>query len=199
MAEYTQEQIDTMIADKVAESRKGYFSQEDFDKKIMSETDRRVETGIQKGLETTRTKWEKEISDKANLTAEQLAKKDYDDKLTDLSTREKAMLKRNNSLEARDMLTEAQIPKSQYDKVISMLVSDDEAVTKSNVTNFIEMFTSTKTDLETAMKTKFSNIPAPKIGNGDGTLTKADFIKMPYSQKLELKLNSPEVYKTFIK
>lgn len=199
MAEFTQEQIDKMIADKVAESRKGYFSQEDLDKKVMSEVDRRVETGIQKGLETSKTKWESDFSERAKLSADELAKKDFDERMKDVSSRELEIRKRANKLEARDMLSEAQIPKSQYDKVIGMLVSDDEAITKANVQGFIEMFTSTKTELETKIKSEFSNIPKPKVGSGDGTLSKDDFIKMPYAQKLLLKQTNPEVYKTFIK
>ena len=199
MAEFTQEQIDTMIAEKVAESRKGYFSQEDLDKKVMSEVDRRVETGIQKGLETSKTKWESDFSERAKMSADEVAKKDFDARMHDVSTRELEIRKKANKLEARDMLSEAQIPKSQYDKVISMLVSDDEAVTKTNVQNFIEMFTTTKTELETKIKSEFSNIPKPKIGTGDGVLTEDEFIKMPYSQKLKLKQTNPEVYKTFMK
>jgi len=200
MAEFTQEQIDKMIADKVAEAKLGLFSEEDVVKRVTSESDRRVESGIQKGLETQKQKWEKEYSDKANLTADQLAKKDFETKLGDLTAREVAMMKRANNLEARDMLTEAQIPKSQYDKVINMLVSDDTDITKSQVQNFIDMFSENKTEIETRIRSEYSTVPKPNGGQGNAdAITKESFKALPYSAKLKLKQTSPEIYKEFMK
>lgn len=43
--------------------------------RVTSETDRRVESGIQKGLETSKLKWETEYSERAKLSADELAKK----------------------------------------------------------------------------------------------------------------------------
>ena len=199
MAEFTQEQIDIMIADKVAEAKKGLFSEEDVLKRVNTEADKRVESGIQKGLETKKASWESEYSERAKLTADQLAKKDFDDKYKDLSVRELAIKKRANNLEARDMLTEAQIPKAQYDKIIGMLVSDDSDVTKTNVQGFINMFSETKTEIETRIKSEYSNVPKPKIGGADETLTKDNFNKLGYADKLKLKQTQPEVYKEFMK
>lgn len=199
MAEYTQEQLDQLLADKLAEATKGLYTEEDLVKKVTSEVDRRVETGIQKGLETQKQKWERELSERANLTAEELAKKNFEEKLSSLTTREKDILRRSNTLEAKDMLADAQIPKAQYDKIIGMLVSDDSDTTKANVQNFIDMFSNTKTEIETRVKSEFTKIPSPKTGTGNDTVTKDDFIKMTYADKLKLKTSNPDLYKEFIK
>ena len=199
MADYTQEQLDLIIAEKVAEANKGLFTEEELQKRVTSETDRRVETGIQKGLETQKQKWERELSEKANLSAEQLAQKNFEEKLKEVSNKELEINKRANKLEAKSMLSDAQIPKAQYDKIIGMLVSDDAERTKDNVQNFIDMFNATKVDIETKVKSEFTKIPSPRVGIGNDVITKDDFIKMTYSDKLKLKTSNPDLYKEFIK
>lgn len=195
MAEYTQEQLDQMIAD----AKKGLFSEEDLNKKVMSEVDRRVESGIQKGLETQKQKWEQEFTQKANMTAEELAKKNLEEKEKLVSQKERDILRRANNIDAKDMLSDAQIPKSQYEKVIAMLVTDDAETTKANVQNFINVFNETKTEIETRVKTEFSKVPPPKGVPNTDTVTKADFMKMPYGEKLKFKASNPEMYKEFLK
>ena len=199
MAEYTQEQLDQILAEKLAEATKGLYTEDDLQRKVMSEVDRRVETGIQKGLETQKQKWERELSERAKLSAEELARKDFEEQLQAVTKKEREIQKKANMLDAKDMLADAQIPKAQYDKIIGMLVSDDSETTKANVQNFIDMFTNTKVEIETKVKSEFTKIPSPKTGTGNETVTKDDFIKMSYSEKLKLKTSNPELYKEFIK
>lgn len=198
MAELSQEQLDMLIAEKVAEAKKGLFTPEDLERKVTSEVDRRVETGIQKGLETQRKKWEDEFKTKAQLSAEEIAKKELDEKLSGLSQREKDINKKANLIDAKDLLSDAQVPKSQYDKIIGMLVTDDAETTMANVQNFISMFNETKTEIETKIKSEFSSIPKPKQGD-DKTLTKEGFLKLPYGEKLKLKQSNPDLYNSFLK
>lgn len=196
MAEYTQEQIDAMIA----EAKKGLFSEEDLNRKVTAEVDRRVETGIQKGLETQRIKWEEEYSERAKLTAEEIAKKDLEEKAKQVQTQSSELSKRANKLDAKEMLSDANIPKSHYDGFINMLVTDDAEQTKVNVQNFINMFNATKNTIETEVKTQYTNVPKPKQGMGnDGVVTKESFNKMSYKEKVEFKETHPDLYKEFIK
>ena len=98
--EYTQEELDKLVADKIAEATKGMYTEDDLQRKVTAEVDRRVESGIQKGLETQKKKWQEEFEKSATMTAEELAKKkleeqekarkagleviaDYEGKLTD--------------------------------------------------------------------------------------------------------------------
>lgn len=199
MPEFTQEQIDAIVAEKISEAKKGLFTEEDLNKKVVSEVDRRVESGIQKGLETQKQKWEKEFSERAKLSAEDIAKKDFDEKLQTITVKEKEVQKKVNQIEAKSMLTDASIPKSYYDKFIPMLISDDEEVTKANVQSFIDMYVTTKTEIETKIKKELSIIPKPTTGGGDEKTTKDDFKKMGYADKMKFKMTYPELYKEYIK
>lgn len=97
------------------------------------------------------------------------------------------------------MLSEAQIPKSQYDKLMTMLVSDDVDITKSNVQNFIDSYTSSKSEIETRIKSEYTKVPPPKVGPGNEVVTIKEFAKMGYGDKLKFKTTNPEQYKEFIK
>lgn len=191
----TQEQLDNMIA----EAKKGLFNEEELTKRVTAEVDRRVETGIQKGLETQKSKWEKEYAEKANLSAEELAKKEFEEKLQGLSQKEKDIMKKSNELEAKSRLAEANIPKSHYEKFISVLVSDDATVTTANVDNFISMFNETKLDIETKLKKEGTKIVPPEQGKETGVVSKQDFDKMGYADKLKFKQTNPELYAKFMK
>ena len=199
MPELTQEQLDALVAEKIAEAKKGLFTEEDLNKKVTSEVDRRVESGIQKGLETQKQKWEREFAERAKLSAEELAQKDYSEKLQTISAKEQDIKRRANLIEAKELLNEAEIPKSHYDGFMKMLVTDDEAVTKENVNNFITMFKVTKTDIETKVKSELSTISAPKAGSGEKVVDKAAFTKMGYAEKLDFKQKHPDLYKEFMK
>jgi hypothetical protein len=193
--EYTQEQLDAMIA----EAKKGLFSEEELTKRVTAEVDRRVETGIQKGLETQKQKWERELAEKAKMTAEEIAQKDYEEKLSGLTQKEREIKRKANELDAKSKLADANIPKSHYDKFISVLVSDDETATNTNVENFIAMFNETKVDIETRVKSEITKMPAPQQGGSPAGVTKTDFDKMPYSEKLKFKQSNPELYAKFMK
>jgi hypothetical protein len=192
--EYTQEQLDQMKADWVKEATTGLYSEDDFQRKLTAEVDRRVDTGIQKGLDTQRKKWEEEFSKKAQMSAEELAQQKLQEQLGELSTKEKEIAKRANLLQAKEALADAKIPKSQYEKLLNSLVSEDVDSTMSNVQSFIEVYNETKTEIETQIKSAMSNVPAPTTGTNAPPLTKDDFNKLSYTAKMELKKENPDLF-----
>lgn len=187
------------LEQKLAEARKGLFTEEDLNKKVTAEVDRRVESGIQKGIETHKAKWEQEYLEKTKMSAEELAQKQMQEKLEAMTQKEKELGKKANMLEAKSMLSDASVPKSHYDNFINMLVTDNEEVTKANVQNFINMFNATKLDIETKVKSELSKVKNPDKGGQGGAVTKQDFDKMGYSEKMKFKAENPELYKQFIK
>lgn len=194
MPEFTQEQLDQMLAD----AKKGLFTEEELQRKVTAEVDRRVETGIQKGVETQRQKWEREFSERMKLSAEELAKKEFEEKQKELDGKSKEISKKANLLAAKELLSEANIPKKQYENFLGVLVNDSEDATKENVNSFITMFNSTKSELEQTLKAQMSNVPPPKQGDGEKPVSKADFDKMGYAEKIKFKTAHPEDYKKFI-
>lgn len=195
----TQAELDALVSARIEEAKKGLFTEDDLRKKVDSEVDRRVESGIQKGLETQREKLEREIREKLTLSAEEIAKKDFEEKSTLLSVKEKELQKRANKIDATDMLSQASIPKSHYDKFLSVLVTDDSDITKANVQNFINMFNETRQDIETKVKSELSHIPPPKGGQGGGAVTIEDFRKMKYAEKVKFRETNPDLYNKYIK
>lgn len=194
MPEYTQEQLDQMIAD----AKVGLYSREEHERELQREVDRRVESGIQKGLETHSTKIRQEIEEKAKLSAEERARLEVAEKEQAIAVKEKEVLRKTNELEARDLLVGAGVPKDQYTKLLGVFVSEDLETTKKNVQNFIDVFNTTKKDAETAVRSEFSKVPPPSSGGKD-VVNQADFNKLTYAQKLEFKQKSPEVYRQFVK
>lgn len=194
--EYTQEQVDKMVAEAVSKAKEGLYTKEDFDRKLTAEVDRRVETGIQKGLDTYKSKWEQEFQKKASMTAEELAQQKLQEEMKNIKSKESEITKRANLLDARDMLS-GKVPKDYYDKFLNVLVTEDGDTTKQNVENFIDMFNSAKSDIEKNLKKEFTNVTPPGEG-GDKVVSKKDFNTMSYMQKLEFKKNNPEQYKEFV-
>lgn len=196
--ELTQEQLDAMVAEKVAEAKKGLFDETELHKRVTSEVDRRVETGIQKGLDTQKKKWEEEFSKKAQMTADEIADAQLKEKLKEITTREAELNKQSNLLKAKSNLAKAGVPESHYEKIVGMLVSEDETVTSENVENFVSVFNSAKLEIETNVKSQLSNIPKPNLGNGHETVTKQDFDGMKYAEKLAFRDSNPQLYKEFM-
>ena len=192
--EYTQEQIDTMLA----EAKKGLLTEEELTRRVTSEVDRRVETGIQKGIDTNKTKWEEEFLRKQTMTAEEIAAKTVKDAQDILSAKEKEINRKANLTDARELLATAGVPKAQYDKVVNILISEDSEATKVNVQNFIDTFSAMKTEIETQIKSDISKIPPPNQNINKPT-TKTDFDKLGFADKVAFKQTHPDLYKEFIK
>lgn len=197
--EYTQEQLDKLIEDAVKLATKGLYTETELERKVTAEVDRRVESGIQKGIETQKSKWQREFEEKAKLSAEELAQRELQSKISELTSREKEVLRRSNKLEALEKLNGAGVPKSAYDKLLDKLIDEDMDSTNANIESFIGVFNETKSSLETEIKKQFSNIKPPTSPNEPEGITKESFNKMGYQQKLELKQSNPELYNTFMK
>lgn len=196
--ELTKEELEQQIKDAVSEATKGMFTEDDLNRKVTAEVDRRVETGIQKGLETKLAKAKEQWEQENTLSAEELAQKKYEEKFSELSSKEKEIAKQRNELDAKNMFANAEIPKEKYEKMLGVLISDDGEETTSRVQNFIDLYSETKSELETKFKSEYSEVPSPTQGGEEGKMTKEKFDKLSYSEKLEVKTEQPEVYKSIM-
>lgn len=165
--EFTKEQQDH-IDNLVKQSKEGLYTEEDLNSRVTAEVDRRVESGIQKGLETQRAKWEQDYESKAKLSAEEIARMELQEQLDKIAEREVEINKRSNAIDAKDSLTSAGIPKDDYNKFLDLLVSDDQESTNKRVSDFIETFESTKKNIESTIRKELSNVPAPKGNPSSG-------------------------------
>lgn len=186
------------------------YTQEQLDLLLQQEGDRRVTSALktaketweiekQKALEEQRLLIEKELEEKSKLTAEELARKEFESKTKALEEKERAINKRTNLLNAQNELISAGIPKDRYENMLEMLVVDDSEKTNNNVKNFIELYNNTKKEIESSVRSEYSNVPKPETNPTEKTVTKEDFDKMTYSAKLQFKKDSPEMYAKFMK
>jgi|SRR6056297_50659 len=191
---FTKEELTEAIDNAVQKATKGMYSEEDFQQKLQSEVDRRVQSGIEKGVNTQLEKWKQE----QELTAEELAKKKIEERQSELDNISKNLSQKENRLNAINQFSEAGIGKDDYDGMLDLLIDSDPEVTSTKVSTYIDKITSAKSRLEKSLKEKYSKVPSPTSNSGEEGLTKDKFNKMSYSEKIELKNNQPDVYKTFV-
>jgi len=191
---FTKEELTEAIDNAVQKATKGMYSEEDFQQKLQSEVDRRVQSGIEKGVNTQLEKWKQE----QELTAEELAKKKIEERQSELDNISKNLSQKENRLNAINQFSEAGIGKDDYDGMLDLLIDSDPEVTSTKVSTYIDKITSAKSRLEQSLKEKYSKVPSPTSNSGEEGLTKDKFNKMSYSEKIELKNNQPDVYKTFV-
>jgi len=191
---FTKEELTEAIDNAVQKATKGMYSEEDFQQKLQSEVDRRVQSGIEKGVNTQLEKWKQE----QELTAEELAQKKIEERQSELDNISKKLSQKENRLKAINQFSEAGIGKDDYDGMLDLLIDSDPEVTSTKVSTYIDKITSAKSRLEQSLKEKYSKVPSPTSNSGEEGLTKDKFNKMSYSEKIELKNNQPDVYKTFV-
>lgn len=154
------------------------FTEEEFNAKLQSETDKRVS----EALKTAKSKWETEYQEeikKAKDEAEKLAKMNAQEKAEherDEIKKELEDLRLKDTLNemgktARNMLSESEI--NIPDELLSILVTAEAETTKSNVENFITIFNNA---VDKAITEKLKSKP-PKRGGGNG-FTKEDILKI---------------------
>lgn len=199
MPEFTQEQINAMLESARKEAVKGMLTEDEVNRRVTAEVDRRVNSGIEKGIETQKAKWIAEYEKTSKLTAEELAQQKIKEEKDKILAKEREINRKSNLIEAKEMLSSAQIEKDKYDKIIGTLVSDDLELTKANIQSFIDVFNTTKQDLETKIKSTLTNVKPPASTGSGEEVTLESFKKMSYSEKIKFKTEHPEEFKKFMK
>lgn len=159
------------------------FTPQEFD----SEVDKR----IAKALETAKSKWNEEKQDEINR-AEQLAKmsaeerKEAEDKAKaeSLEKREKELNMREYRYEAKHQLEENGLP----DSFVDMVLSDDPATTKNNITAVRSEFDKA---IEVAVTERLKG-KTPQVGGGASQLNK-NLNDMTLSEMTEAYRNNPNL------
>lgn len=186
------------------------YTQEQLDAMLQAEGDRRVTGALktaqekweqqkQVDLENAKLEWAKEVEATAKLTAEEKAQKAMQEKLNEIANRENEISKKANELNAKEKLVGAGVPSSYYGEFLGVMVTPDKDVTEANIDKLIATYNAMKADIETKVKSEFSKVPPPANGNNGGAVTKTDFDKMSYAEKIKFKTEHPEEFIKFIK
>ena len=128
-----------------------------------------------------------------NQTAEEKLQK----ALEKAAEKEKEFALKINKADAISILAGAGFTEAEYSTFIDDIVSSDSERTKRIATSYA---TTRKTVAEATEKGVKASLlqgmtPPPAGGNGGATLTREQFEKMGYAERLLLKQNSPDTYK----
>lgn len=166
------------------------YTQEEVDKLLQAEGDRRVTSALKKQQE--RFEREKAESEKLREMDESQRKEyEYNKKVEELATREREFNLAQNKLEASKIMSEHGLPISFVDYI----VAEDAETMMNNITSFETQW---KAAIADAVNQRLAQ-PAPKSSNATQTgLTKDSFKKMTLAQQSEIYKTNPELYKQMI-
>lgn len=174
------------------------YTQEELDLMLQKEGDRRVSSAQKKWeddmirrLELEKDKWKQDEQEKATLTATELAEKKLKEEMDKIKGRETELLKRENHIKAVEMFSQADVPRDSYEKLLPTFITGDFETTKTNVELFIDVFNTTRTGLETKLKTELSKVPSPEIGARAGA---KKFKDMTVEERMDLKEKNPDAF-----
>lgn len=167
------------------------YTEEELNAKLQAEADRRVT----KALQTAKEKWEQEQAVKieqekelAKLSEEEKAKKQLEMERQSLEKERLEFKKIKLELETTKILDERKLPT----KFAKYLIAEDNEKTLANINEFQESWQQAiQSEIESRLKGKTPQ----KNGNTEvAGVTKEQFKKMGYTQRLELKNSNPELY-----
>ena len=163
------------------------YTQEEVDKLLQQEADRRVTSALKKQAE--KFEREKAESEKLRDMDEQQRKEyEYEKKVKELENKEREFNLMQNKLEASKIMGEHGLPVSFVDYI----VAEDAETMMANITNFETQWRAAVADAVSARIAQ----PAPKGSNVSQTgLTKEAFKKMSLAQQSEIYRTNPELYK----
>ena len=160
-----------------------------------AEFDRRVQKAITTAVSKAQDRWQAITDDKLS-EAEKLAKMSKEEKTQylqqkkekELSEREAAITRKELMAEAKNTLAEKKLP-VELSEVLNY--TDADACSKSIAT--VEK--AFQKAVEDAVKERLKGGEPPKAPQGSNVVTKEEYLKMGYSDRLKLKTENPELYK----
>lgn len=160
-----------------------------------AEFDRRMQKGIETALEKQRSKYEALMNDKlseaeklARMTKEEKAEYQSRKREKELVDREAAITRRELMAEAKNTLAEKKMPV----KLAELLVYTDADTCKKSMEALEAAWQeAVEAGVQDRLKGGTPMTKAPTTP----TVTKEQFAKMGYMERLELKTKSPELYK----
>lgn len=156
------------------------YTQEEVDKLLQQEGDRRVTQALKKQQEAQKL---------ASMSQEEKNEYEYNQKLSELEKREQEIAKKELVMETEKQLGEKGLPA----EAAAFIVAVDAETTKKNITSFEKMFNRA---VEAEINKRIAT-GSPKTGAGNNqAITAEQFKKMNLMQQAELFKTQPELYKS---
>ena len=163
------------------------YTQEEVDKLLQQETDRRVTSALKK----QQKKFEDERAEAEKLKDMDEAQKreyEFEKRVAELEAKEREFALTQNKLSASKVLADRGLPV----QFVDYIVAEDAETMMTNINEFEKAW---KAAISDAVNARLAT-PAPKGSTVSQTgLTKEQFSKMTVSQQSELYRTNPELYK----
>lgn len=164
------------------------YTQEEVDKLLQQETDRRVTSALKKQQQ----KFDTERAEAEKLRdMDEAQKKEYEfqKRVAELEKKEKEFALAQNKLSASKVLADRGLPV----QFVDYIVAEEAETMMTNINEFEKAWKAAITD---AVNARLSTTP-PKGGSSAQTgLTKEQFSKLSVAQQAEIYKTNPELYKT---
>ena len=176
---FTQEDIDNM--------------QKDWEKKLQAETDRRVNQALEKKQAEFQQKLESEKSEAQRLASMSAEEK----KQEELSKKEKELAERESKIKRLELESQTKTEMATQGLPVeftSYVMADDAETIKANIGEFK---TAWEQAIEKAVEDKLKgHTPKTATKQSGLSITKEQFAKMTYAQKMDIYNADPELYKS---
>ena len=173
------------VTESTVETKAKTYTQEEVDKMLQAESDRRVSMALKKR--------EKEISEAAKINAmneDEKTKYQLEQREKALAEREQLIAINENKYEAVKMLADKGLPT----EFAEYCVNPDAEVTVKNIKNIEKIFNKAVAE---AIKSKIGY--APSAGGKTAPMTKEQFFKLSINEQQKLYTENPELYRNLIK
>lgn len=193
MADITNTDTSTVVAEGAGveqgtqETEVKTYTQEEVDKLLQQETDRRVSSALKKQQEKF-AKEKSEAEKLALMNEEQKKEYEFNKKVAELEEKEKEFNIMQNKVSASKIMQEKGLPLAFVDYI----VAQDADTMMSNITTFETQW---KAAIADAVSARIAS-KSPNSGNVSQTgLSSEGFKKMSVAQQAELYRTNPELYK----
>ena len=199
MTEITEQVAEvTEVETTEVETEAKTFSQEEVDKLLQQESDRRVS----KALETSKAKWEEEYKSKletekseaerlATMTQEERFKAEIEQQRKEIEDERKQIVRERLEHQAIKELASSSLPVNFSNYV--MADTADEVST--NIKSFQKEWSAA---LEKAVEERLAGSTPKSSNKQNGTITKEQFSKMDYHARAKLMNDDPEMVKQLL-
>ena len=175
--------------EQTTETEKTTYTKEEVEALLQAETDRRVTSALKKQEAKNQQKL-KEAEKLAQMNEAQKFQYQLEQREAAIAEKERALALAENKAEAAKILGEKGIDLA----LVDFVVAEDADTMSANINLLDKAFkNSVKKEVEKRLgsSTPKKNLPM------DAVVTKDQFLKMTYTELMELKQNNPELYSQF--
>ena len=167
------------------------YTQEEVDALLQAEGDRRVSQALKKAEAKNAAKL-KEAQKLAAMNEQQKYEYELEQREAAIAAKEKELALAENKAEASKILGEKGIDLA----LVEFVVAEDADTMNANINLLDKAF---KKSVKAEVERRLAGNTPKKGLPVDKTITKEDFMKMSFSEMVELKQNNPELYEQLVK